>query len=264
MQQPVAVPGASPSPVAGAKVWLEHQSIPVALGTPTASATQVAVDILDETTTSDSNGHFEFCPVGVGTYEIVTSATAMPGTGTPFNATITTGANVAASGGPNNLMIPLAPGSAATSTATISGKFTMRSTSGSLGDNIQYAATQAFIGNLGTVQALVPEATATPSGGTEPPTATTGSCGGGNCTSTYQLGIPPGNRVIGAASTSGSGYTAPTSGSINYSVFGAASTTESSSTPSTPDCLPSKLITPQFSGTPPSPSAANLTFRTCN
>ncbi len=266
----VAIPSSSPSPVPGAKVWLEHQSTPVAVGTPAASPTSDTVDILDQTTMTDSNGHFEFCPVGPGTYELAASITAMPGSAIPSLATITTGVNVTSSGGPNNLVIPLVPGTVGNNTATITGMFETQSsdTSATTGDNIQYAATQAF--NDGAVWALVPElGNSTNTGGTEPPTVTTGTCEGGNCSANYTLYVPPGNPVIGAASTSGAGYAAPSPAPTPgvYSVWASASTTDSSTNPGAADCTPSELITDALTlstGTPPVNSNGNLTFQSCN
>ncbi len=287
----VATPNGSPTPVGGAKVWLERQlpANSVAVGTPAASSTSEAVENLLETTMTTTTaaatstnpaGSFEFCPVGPGTYDIVISAATMPSTTASSLATITTGVTVTSSGGPNDLMVPLVPGLVGNSTAaaaTISGTFTTQSpsdTATATGDNIQYAATQAFNGTLGQVWAFVPEfANSTNTGGTEPPTVTTGgtsgNCTAGTCSAGYTLYVPPGNPVIGAASTSGAGYAAPSPAPTPgvYSVWASASTTNSSSNPGTADCTPSELITDALTltGTPPLVNNnGNLTFESCN
>lgn len=263
----VTIPASSPSPVPGAMVWLEQQSTPVTVGNATATTT-TPVDNLIETTSSDSNGHFEFCPVPVSsvTYDIVANTNAMPSTNNLSDTTITTGVNVTNSGGPNNLVIPLV--AAAGNATSISGNFTTVNTTAVTGDNVQYSPTQPFTGNSGTVQALEPAAMATPSADTQPPTAQTASistCTTAPCNNTvaYQLGVANSNPIVGAASSTGSGYAAPT-GNATYSVWGSANSIPSSTTPSTPVCSPSSLITNPVSSFPASGAGVSLTFQSCD
>ncbi len=256
----VTIPASSPSPVPGAMVWLEQQASSVAVGTPSANSTQENVDNLIQTTASDSSGHFEFCPVGSGSYEIVANANNMPSTNNLSDTTITTGVNVTSSGGPNNLVIPLVDASG--NATTINGTFTTVNTAAVTGDNVQYSPTQPFTGSSGPVQALEPAAMATPSADTQPPTAQTAStptCTTAPCNNTvaYQLGVANSNPIIGTASSSGSGYTL-SAGNATYSVWGSASSISSGSSV----CSPSALITNPTTGLPA--NGVDLTFQSCD
>lgn len=140
----VAVPSPSPTPVMGANVWLEQQSHSV----PVQGGGTDTVGNLIQITTTDSTGHFEFCPVGVGTYEIVADSASLPTSSNPSNATVTTGVSVSDSGGPNNLVIPLVPEVAfgVGLPATIRGRFTTTNASSppGTGDDLLASALQPF------------------------------------------------------------------------------------------------------------------------
>ncbi|HVN91498.1 MAG TPA: hypothetical protein VMT61_16910 [Candidatus Binataceae bacterium] len=142
--------------------------------------------------TADTNGHFEFCPVPAGTYELVADSGSMPGTSNSSNATITTGLAVTKSGGPNNLVIPLLDDGS--SPALLEGLFsTEAATSQGLGDDIAFAGVQPFAGSSGTVQAVIPPLSGTvpaPVGGNLPSVTTVASTTGANCPDIAALACP--------------------------------------------------------------------------
>ena len=274
-------PGATTVP--GANLWLESQT-PVsdfAIGTPTATVPTAQVETVVATATSDANGHFEFCPVPAGTYELVADVDLLPSSTDTANATITTDVVVTGSGGPNNLVIPLLDDS--TSSALLEGLFTTQAAaSAGTGDNILFGGVQPFAGTSGTVQAIVPPLTGTlpaPAAGALPSVATIASPTAANCpdlgTSTcptgtncecFTLALPASNPVIGAA---GSTYAVPAASPspAGYAVIGAASQLAS---PVTPDCVPADLITDPASpfavtgGTFTLATNPTLSFTSCN
>jgi hypothetical protein len=247
-------PGATTVP--GANLWLESQT-PVsdfAIGTPIATIPTAQVENVVATATSDALGHFEFCPVPAGTYELVADADPLPSSGDSSNATITTDVVVTSSGGPNNLVIPLLDDG--TSSALLEGLFTTQATaSAGTGDNIDFGGVQPFAGTSGTVQAIVPPLSLTvpaPAAGALPSVATitaptaancpdiaSPSCPTGTNCECFTLALPASNPVIGAA---GSTYAVPAASPspAGYAVIGAASQLAS---PATPDCVPADLIT---------------------
>ena len=273
----VAVPTPSASPVPGANVWLEQQSHPAAVGTPSAGASQVTVENLIQTTLTDTNGHFAFCPVATGTYELVANAESLPGGAGSSNATIATGVNVTSSGGPNNLVIPLvAEPTASPSPATIEGQVSTTSASPpGAGDLVTVTGMQPFSSGGGTVQALIPffSTNTVP----VPPVVETTSdgtgTGGPDCSSLslscppntncacYNLSVPASNPVVGAANSDGSGYAAPAASPVDFRVDAAATAIGGS----TPECSPSELASDAFAVTSGgTASAPLLSFTGCD
>ena len=241
----------------GASLWLESQTpaLDLNIGTPASTTNTAQVDNVVAKATADTNGHFEFCPVPAGTYELVADSGSMPGTSNSSNATITTGLAVTKSGGPNNLVIPLLDDGS--SPALLEGLFsTEAATSQGLGDDIAFAGVQPFAGSSGTVQAVIP-----PLSGTVPAPVRResskrdhrrvydggqlpryrGSClsDGTNC-ECFTLAVPASNPVIGAWKAGGTTYDSPAAGTVDYSTTGAASQIGN---PATPQCAPSALIT---------------------
>jgi Domain of unknown function (DUF4382) len=250
--------------VPGANVWLEEQ--PTAANytvgdpsAPTTNPTTEQVENVVSTTTTDSNGNFDFCGTGAGTYEIVTDADALSSTNAS-DATITTGVNVTATSGVSGLVIPLVDGGSAA--AKLEGEFTAQGvTPPGAGDNITFNGVQPLSNAADAVQAIIP-----PLIGTTPAPATVGdqpfvpTVDSGNFASTtttncpdispapscstsencgcFTLALPEGNPVIGTAA--GGDYMASTATSTDYSVTGAAANL---TVPSTAECAPSALIT---------------------
>src|SRR5579863_9994779 len=178
--------GATPTPVANAKVWLEAQ-LPArnfTIGAPSATAATAQVENVLRATTTDNNGDFEFCPMPAGTYEIVVDADVMPGTSDAANATITTDVVVTASDGPGNIVIPLLDDGA--SAALLEGVFSTENTAAppGAGDAVTFASVQAFDGTGGAVQAIIPPLVGTspaPPPGALPSVSTVSLPGNTNC-----------------------------------------------------------------------------------
>lgn len=183
------------TPVAGADVWLENVGSPFAK----PSSSLVNVNNVVGSTTSDSNGDFEFCPTGPGTYEVASDAA---GVGSGSDATITTGVSVTSGAGVNSLMIPLVAAGKATG---FKAEF---DSDGMTGAAVVYGGAQSDNGsNAGTSFAQVPFLD-----GTAPnPSVTTSPSGcGGKCSNSapacacVTLAVPNDGPVIGSA---GGSYT---------------------------------------------------------
>jgi Domain of unknown function (DUF4382) len=265
----VATPGASPVMVPDAHVWLEQEpsAANYTVGTPTADPTptpSVFTNQIVQTTATDSNGQFGFCPIPVGTYDIVADSEDLPNSAGASAATITRGVTVSNSSGVSGLMIPLVPQPTPTATpagpATIAGEFTTTSspsaspTPPGTGDDITFNALQQIPSSSPAVQAVIPVFSGTVPSGTVPPVVTTVSspvnCGTFSISTTCPTGtncecfgaeVPSANPVVGAASVDGSGYTQPDAAStpIPYSISGAATVIGGT----TQECSPSMLVT---------------------
>lgn len=258
--------------VPNANVWLEQEpsAANYSVGTPSAEPSptptpSAPVNEVVQTTATDSNGNFGFCPIPVGTYDIVADSESLPGSGAPSAATITRGVTVSNSG-LTGLMIPLVPQPTPAATpagpATIAGEFTTTSspnaspTPPGTGDDITFNALQAIPSSSPVVQAAIPVFSGTVPSGAVPPVVTT-SASPANCTALgitatcpgdgtncecFGAQVPSANPVVATApSTDGSGYTQPdaTSTPIPYSISGAA--TQIGTT--TGECNPSMLVT---------------------
>ncbi len=240
--------------VPNASVFLETEpSAPnVPEASPTAGTTSLAVNDVVAEATTDSDGNFAFCPVPVGTYDIVIDSQKVPESNNASDATITTGVTVAASGGPNDLVIPVVAGS--TGAATLSPQVTTTSASPpGTGDDIAFQGTQGF-GTDSANQAPIPLF----SGSALSPVATasngcSSACPSGTNCACFTIVMPPDNPVTGAA---GETYTAGATGT-NYSLFGAA--TKIGST--TPECTQAELVSAPHASPLPTPT---LSFTGCN
>jgi hypothetical protein len=264
------------TPIAGANVLLESQapSSDYSIGTPSAGSSTAQVENVVGMATSASDGSFGFCPVPAGTYEVVAAAVLSSNDAT--NATITTDVSVSASGGPNNLVIPLLD--EGIGPALLEGLFTTQgvSSAGS-GDDIAFAGVQPFAGDSGTVLAIVPALAGTiPSAATvttvASPTATncpeitSPSCPSGTNCECFTLALPASNPVIG---TAGSMYATPASSPspAGFAVTGSASKIGALTAP---ECSPSDLITNPASpfivtgGAAAAATNPTLSFNSCN
>jgi len=262
------VHGATTVPTAN--VWLEQEpgSANFTVGTPEAAggaAPSVSVESLVQTTTADGSGHFEFCPVGPGTYDIVVDAPSLPASNLPANATVAVGANVTTNGGPNNLVVPLVAEASTAATPAwgqISAIVTTVNTAAA-GDDVTLSGLQAFTppGGSSALQAQVPllyDLSTTdgtmPTG--VPPTVTTSSafssancpalssvssCPTGINCACFNVAVPASNPVVGIVNTNGSGYVAPAAGAVGYAIAGIATVANGSS--SDLICSPSNLVT---------------------
>ena len=250
--------------IAGANVWLEAQARNVVV----EGGGSDAVENLVMTTTSDSAGTFSFCPVSPGSYEIVADADTTTNIGANgSNATVTTGVPVTSTGGAAGLKIPLVADTV--SAASLEGAVTTQAASSAgTGDDVALAALQKF----SSVQALIPFFSST---SPIPPVVTTDTAANSGCTSPpasctsgttkcacYTLQVPSSNPVIGAATTSGTGYSAPAGAPVNFSVDGIATAIGSGTTF---ECSPSELATMPFDASAGGSVAAPiLAFTMCD
>jgi hypothetical protein len=228
---------------------------------------------------TDPAGHFEFCPVAAGTYELVVDAVSMPTPGGRFsasssNATVSTGVDVSSGGGPNNLTIPLV--AEATGPGTVVGAFTTANTDAATVDDITFAGLQQFMVGSSPVQALVPFFTVNGEPATTPAVTTTAAAPGTDCVvapvgcsgSTHcacvTYTVPNSNLVVGAANSTGDGYTIGGSPTVAASLDALASKAGSSN--SVPECSPSQLDTKPFDllAAPAPSNAGTLNFTGCD
>jgi hypothetical protein len=265
----VNIPG-TPQPVPNAVVWLEQQSSAV----PVQGGGSDTVENFIGSTITDSSGNFEFCPVATGTYDIVVDAASMPAGGGSSNGTVSTGISVTSSGGPNNLMIPLVAEEAGP--ATVDGAFTTANSDAATVDDITYTDLQPFNPGGGPVQALVPFFTVNGDASTTPAVTTTTDAADSGCAvpppacsgSTHCVCVsytaPNSNLVVGAANSTGAGYTIGTAAPVTGSLDGLASQEGSSN--SVPECNPSQMDTAPFNlmPAPGISQAGTLAFTGCD
>lgn len=263
----VTVP-ASPQPVPNAVVWLEQQFSTVPIS---GSAGSDTVENFIGSTLTDGSGNFEFCPVAEGTYDIVIDAASLPGAGSS-NATVSTGVSVSSSGGPNNLVIPLVAETGGP--GTVNAAFTTANSAAVSGDDITFTGLQPFSSGGATVQAMVPFFTVGGAASTAPAVTTTAvaaasgcalppaSCSGDIHCACVTYTIPNSNLVVGAANSSGAGYSIGTASPVPGSVDAMASQQGTS----TPTCSPSQLDSPSFAllAAPAISDAGTVGFTGCD
>ena len=241
------VAAASPVGVPSASVWLESApaSPNFALGDPTPAASpSVSVEQGVAQTTTDSNGHFVFCPVPSDTYEIVASTDSMPSAaGTPSDVTITTGVKVPDS--PDNLVIPLL----ASSATTLNAEFT------NAGSGLPSSATMSFGAAQSASGAPMVQIPLLSGSASSPVTTSPTGCSsippcpvGTEC-ACFALNVPSDNPVVG---TESGGYATPAP-SPAFQVFGQTSN-------QTIKCSPPDLISPAAASPLPTPT---LSFVSC-
>lgn len=242
--------------IAGATVAVEQRSTNNFVeGNPAAGAgaiPSVNVEDVMAVTQTDSAGHFVFCPIALGTYDLVAGSEIMPSMASASNATITTGVIVTPNGGPNGLIIPLLPGSSPA--VTIEAQLTSQGTASP-------SATPAVI-NFRVAQTVTtgveaqiveynntttsPTFTTSDSTGTVGPACSGNQCPTGTDCACVSLGVPGDNPVIGVA---GGPYAAPAASPALYSILGTAGA-----------CSPGNVITEPESAPLPTPT---LSFVNC-
>jgi len=244
--------------VSDAEVFLEMEpSAPnVTDGTPAPGSTKTSVNTIVAEATTDSDGAFTFCPVPVGTYDIVVDSQGFPHSGDPSDATITTGVVVAQANGPNNLEIPLLAASGVATTLHAQVTTTTNGTVPGTGDDIAFQGTQGF-GTGGADQAPIPLYSGTASIPVTT-TLTSNGCGsscptGSNCVC-FPVAVPPDNPVTG---TAGGSYTSGAA-TPEYSLFGSAT---SIALPPVSECTPSELISSPPDSTLTTPT---ISFTSCD
>jgi len=223
--------------------------------TPIAGTVLVAIEQPDDggvdrvrmEASADANGNFRFCPLPLGTFDIV--IVAVGPNNLPYNAT----AVLNVPNGTNLATIPLVAEAGAPSPAVLQGFVTASTATGGAQVDVSLAALQSVsIGTMSMTRALnIPLQTISATA-TSPAVASTGlisissnmSCPSGsptnaNCAS-YALVVPASNPNIGVFTTSGVAYTAPAAGDVLFTVDALAA---QPSNGSGPDCIPPEQTT---------------------
>jgi hypothetical protein len=266
----VTVPGSSVR-VPNAVVWLEQQSRSV---TVQDSSTPDTVETFIGSNVTDAAGHFQFCPVAAGNYEIVADAASMPGIAASSNATVSTGISVSSSGGPNDLIIPVV--AEADGPGTVAAVFTTANSDASTVDDITFTGLQRFVTAGNAVEALVPFFTVNGVASTTPAVTTTAPAPGDGCSvappgcrgkthcACVSYTVPNSNLVVGSANSTGGGYTVGAPVTVSGALDGLAS--EQGSSNSLAVCSPSELATQHFDllPAPALSSAGTIAFSGCD
>lgn len=195
--------------------------------------------------TVDSSGNFRFCPLPMGTFDIV--VVAVGPNNLPYNPTVVL--NVP--NGANLNMIPLNPETGVSGPAILSGFVTASTASAGAAVDVALAALQTVSASSGSRQLTIPLQTIAATS-TNPEIDSTGlisissntNCPSGspataNCGS-YTLVVPGSNPSVGIFSSSGFSYAAPAAGDVLFSVDAVAAVPNSGGIL---DCMPSEVTT---------------------
>jgi hypothetical protein len=205
------VDNANRRPVAGAVVLLEQ---------PDANN----IDRVVRAGMTDTGGNFVFCPLPIGSYDVVVAAYTTTATllSTTYNATITFNVPL----GTALQTIPLIPEATSGFTsipATITGQVTSTGSGGATVADITISALQQAtpIGGSSPVQVAVP-VFLSPS---QPPVVATAPCPVSVDCSNFTLQVPASNPEVGTFTGGAVTYATPAAGPVMYSING-----------TTPDC----------------------------
>jgi hypothetical protein len=215
-------------------------------------------------TTADSQGNFRFCPMPMGTFDIV--VVALTSSNASYNAT----AIVNVPNGSNLGAIPLVAEIGATGPAILQGFVTAKTATGGASVDVSLAALQT-ISLSGNVTRLVniPLQNTSPTA-MSPAVNSTGlvsiadskSCPmgspmGANCAQ-YMLVVPASNPTVAVFASGGLTFSAPASGDVLFSVDAQAA----SKNGGMPDCMPPEIMTSNDASTPPQPLKATAGMTT--
>ncbi|HXN97378.1 MAG TPA: DUF4382 domain-containing protein [Candidatus Acidoferrales bacterium] len=205
---------------------------------------------------ADVQGNFRFCPLPMGTFDIV--VVALDAANLPYNAT----AVVNVPNGTNLNAIPLFAEAGATGPAVLQGFVTANTATAGATADVSLAALQSINVSSGvTRQLTIPlqntQATArTPaviSTGlisiTDSKNCPMGSPSGANCAQ-YTLVVPASNPSVGLFAAGGFTFSTPASGDVLFSVDANATVPMSGGAP---ECTPSEIVTSTDASTPPQP-----------
>jgi hypothetical protein len=202
-------------------------------------------------TTPDAAGNFVFCPVAVGTYDVV--AVAVSGSGISYAA------NVTLSVVPGNALGNI-PMNAVTGVNTSEGSILGMVTTAALGAATAADITVSALESVGSVQVTIPAARLI-SATAILATAPLPSCPANTDCVNYTIDVPGVNPTVGAFSTDGTAYTAGATGAAAYLIEARAFVPGSGGTP---DCSPSALTAPPLTVTSGSTiNAPPLAFAGC-
>jgi len=206
------------------------------------------VDRIVMETAADANGNFRFCPLPMGTFDVV--AVAVGPNNLPYNAT----AVVNVPNGTNLSAIPLVAETGATSPAILQGFVTASTASAGATVDVSLAALQSITFGSGTpvtrqltipLESIAATATGPAVPSTSPISISTntacpvGSPAKANCAA-YTLVVPGSNPSVGVFASSGFTYSVPATGSVPFTVDAIASVPNSGGVA---DCSPSEMMT---------------------
>ncbi len=232
------------------------------------------VDRIVMEATADAQGNFRFCPLPMGTFDVV--VVALGAGNLPFNAT-------AALNVPNgtNLSIPLVAETGASGPAELQGFVTAKTATAGAKVDVSLAALQSVtLSGGGTRQLTIPlqNTTATAmspavmSTGlisiTDSTNCPMGSPTGANCAE-FTLVVPASNPSVGVFASGAITFAAPASGDVLFTVDAIAAVPGSGGTP---DCMPSEIMTStdinnmplKATPAPPPVSVARTDFTGCS
>ena len=219
---------------------------------PIAGSVLVAIEQPDKTgidrivmeAATDANGNFRFCPLPMGTFDIV--AVAIGPNNLPYNAT----AVLNVPNGTNLNTIPLIPETGATGPAALSGFVTASTASAGATVDVALAALQTVSsGTNATRQLTIPLQTIAATNTSAEIDSTglisissntgcpAGSPANANC-GTYTLVVPGSNPSVGIFSSSGFTYAPSASGDVLFTVDALAALPDSGGVA---DCMPSEI-----------------------
>jgi hypothetical protein len=187
-------------------------------------------------TKADANGNFVFCPVPIGTYDVV--AVAVNGAGVAYAATVTTGVNQGTAMGNVPLVAELGLN---TTQGSITGQVTSAGASGGTVADVTLAALEPITGGTLVTIPLVQQGSAT----VNVTTAADVSCPAGTDCVSYTVAVPAANPNVGAFSSGGTTYTQDIVNPVKYTVDALAFVPLSGGTA---DCTPSELQVNTLSG----------------
>jgi hypothetical protein len=181
---------------------------------------------------TDASGHFVFCPLPAGSYDVV--VVGISNAGVAYAPTVVTGVTTGSALG----NLPLHPQAGATAAATLQGVVTAQTGAtppAGVAVDVQLSALEQLSGGLVVTVPLLPTATQ-PSATLALATTADVSCAAGTDCASYSMQLPPAAPYVGASSTGGA--TLMQGSSASY-VIDALSFVPSSG--GTPDCSPSTL-----------------------
>jgi hypothetical protein len=212
---------------------------PIVGGTAIVALEQKDVTGVDRVilqTKADASGNFTFCPVPLGTYDVV--AVAVNGAGVGYAATVTTGVVQGTAMG----NVPLiAETGTNTTQGAITGQVTSAGASGGTVADITLSALQPITGGTLVTIPLVQQGSAT----VNTTTAVDVSCPAGTDCVSYTLMVPAANPSVGAFSSGGTTYTQDIVNPVKFTVDAQAFVPLSGGTA---DCAPSELLVNTLSG----------------
>ncbi len=232
------------------------------------------VDRIVMETTADAQGNFRFCPLPMGTFDVV--VVALGAANLPFNAT-------AALNVPNgtNLSIPLVAETGASGPAELQGFVTAKTATAGAKVDVSLSALQSVaLSGGGTRQLTIPLQNTTATA-TSPAVMSTGlisitdstncpmgSPTGANCAQ-FTLVVPASNPSVGVFASGAISFAAPATGDVLFTVDAIAAVPGSGGTP---DCTPSEIMTStdinnqplKATPAPPPVSVARTDFTGCS